>query len=923
LSRTVGWFTTQFPVVLRPHDDWGDTLKSVKESLRAVPHKGLSHGALGGGPLPELSFNYHGRFDVADGGFYRARREVGTDVDPGTTRDHVLEVTGLVERGELELTWHYSANLHDEGTVRRLAGRVLDGLRGIVEHCARPGVGGHTPSDFPLARLTQQQVDAIAGPDVEDVYPLTPLQAGMVFHSLVEPGAYVDRMRLVLDGITDLDAFGQAWQRVVDRTPVLRTSVVWEGVDAPVQVVRRRVALPVTRADEVSDRFDLTAAPLMRVGVTPLADDRVEVVWTSHHVLLDGWSTAQVFAEVLEHYRAITAGDVPALPARRPFRDYLGWLAEQDPAEAEAHWRSVLSGVAGPTPLPFDRLPAEEHRPQRSAVVRLALSPEESEALRDTARRHGLTVNTVVQGLWALLLSRHCGEPDVLFGSTVSGRPAELPGVESVVGMLINTVPTRVVVDGDAPAAAWLKALQAEQSESRRFDFVSLAQVRQWAGTRLFDSAVVFENYPLSEVTETTGVRVRDVDAEEGTNFALTLVAHLTDRLAARLLYDTELFDETTAQRLATHLAVLLRGVAQDADRPVRDLPMATDEELRTVLVEWNDTGAGGPATTIAAAFAAQVRATPHATAVVSGGTALDYAELDARANRLANHLVRLGVRPEDRVGLLAGRSADLVVGVLAVAKAGGAYLPLDTRAPHDRLRLLLSDTPARVLLADAGWADTAAEVHDGPVVRLDVPPDEPDTDPGVAVHPDHLAYVMHTSGSTGTPKGVAVRQRDVVGLAHDHAFDRGHDRVLLHSPTAFDASTYELWVPLLRGGAVVVAPPDDLDAEALRRVVADGGVTALWLTAGLFRAVAQDAPDCLAGVREVWTGGDVVPAAAVRRVLAASPGIVVVDGYGPTETTTFASRRMLTAAEPVPDPVPIGTPLDGMRAYVLDGDLR
>ncbi|QFZ24669.1 non-ribosomal peptide synthase/polyketide synthase [Saccharothrix syringae] len=923
LSRAVGWFTTQFPVVLRPRGDWGDTLKSVKETLRAVPHRGLSFEALGGGRLPGISFNYHGRFDVADGGFYRARREVGSDVDPGATRDHLLEVTGLVERGELELTWHYSADLHDEATVRRLADRVLDGLREIVAHCAQPGVGGHTPSDFPLARLTQEQVDRIAGPDVEDVYPLTPLQAGMVFHSLVEPGAYVDRTRIVLDGVTDPAALAAAWQRVVDRTPVLRTAVVWEGVDEPVQVVRRRVELPVTRADEVPDRFDLATAPLMRVGVTPLGGDRVEVVWTSHHVLLDGWSTAQVFAEVLEVYRATTAGDAPELPARRPFRDYLGWLAGQDPAEAEAHWRSVLAGVAGPTPLPFDRLPTGEHRARRTGVVRLALTAEESAALRDTARRHGLTVNTVVQGLWALLLSRHSGERDVVFGSTVSGRPAELPGVESMIGMLINTVPTRVLVDGDAPAAEWLRALQADQSESRRFDFVSLAQVRQWAGTRLFDSAVVFENYPLSEVTETTGVRVAEVDAEEGTNFALTLVAHLTDRLGARLLHDPDLVDEATARRLATHLAVLLRGVAEDADRPVRALPMATDEELRAVLVDWNDTGAGGPATGIAAAFAARVRNAPHAPAVVCGDTGLTYAELDARANRLARALVRLGVRPDDRVGLLAGRSADLVVAVLAVAKAGGAYVPLDVRAPRERLRLLLADTAAAVLLADAGWADVAREVHDGPVVLLGAEPDEPAGDPGVVVHPDNLAYVMHTSGSTGVPKGVAVRQRDVVGLAFDRAFDRGHERVLLHSPTAFDASTYELWVPLLRGGAVVVAPPDDLDAAGLRRVVADGGVTALWLTAGLFRAVAQDDPACLAGVREVWTGGDVVPAAAVRRVLAACPGIVVVDGYGPTETTTFASRRVLTADAPVPDPVPIGTPLDGMRAYVLDGDLR
>jgi amino acid adenylation domain-containing protein/non-ribosomal peptide synthase protein (TIGR01720 family) len=312
--------------------------------------------------------------------------------------------------------------------------------------------------------------------------------------------------------------------------------------------------------------------------------------------------------------------------------------------------------------------------------------------------------------------------------------------------------------------------------------------------------------------------------------------------------------------------------------------------------------------------------------AVVCGETSASYRELDERANRLAGQLIRLGVRPEDRVGLLLDRSVELVVAVLAILKVGGAYLPLDTRAPLDRMRLVLAEADSTVLVTDRGWRDIAAQVQSGPIVDADTDGGSagPDRTPEVPVYPDQLAYVMYTSGSTGTPKGVAVRHRDIVNLALDRRFDGGgHERVLLHSPLAFDASTYELWVPLLRGGRVVVAPPGDVDATVLPRMIGEHGVTGVWSTAGLFRLLAQEAPECLAGAREVWTGGDVVPAAAVRRVLAASPGVMVVDGYGPTETTTFATSYPMPASEPVPEQIPIGRPLDNMRVYVLDNLLR
>ncbi|MGH3822977.1 MAG: amino acid adenylation domain-containing protein, partial [Pseudonocardiaceae bacterium] len=579
-SRTVGWFTTQFPVALRVSSTgWGELLKSVKEQLRAIPHRGLSYGALRyltpDSPLqddaaPQISLNYHGQWEaVADaGGLYRGLAgPLAPDYAPESVRPYLLDVIGVVAAGQLQLSWTYSENVHDEATITRLASEMLQALRQIVAHCADPQSGGRTPSDFPLAQLNQTQLDHLvgAGRDVADLYPLTPLQAGMVFHSLLDTGsaAYVDQIRLRISGISDPHALGAAWQRMLDRTPLLRTAIVWDGVDEPLQMVHRQVALPIAYhdwralpdAERDQELVQITAAeragvtlsvpPLLRLVIARVAEDEVLLVWTHHHVVLDGWSLAAVFGEVCEQYAAIVHDRDPELVARRPFRDYLHWLAEQDHGQAEQHWRAVLSGVDSRTPLPYDRQPRHAHRSESSASVGIELGAPDTTRLQQVAQRNGLTVNTIVQGAWALLLSRYSGQRDVVFGTTVSGRPAELAGVEAMVGMFINTVPTRVQVDDAQDVVSWLRGLQAAQVDSRRFDFMSLAQVQAYselpAGSALFDSMFVFENYPFDSGTVTeTGLHVRESHTRETTNFALTVQASLREALGLHLAYDPE-----------------------------------------------------------------------------------------------------------------------------------------------------------------------------------------------------------------------------------------------------------------------------------------------------------------------------------------------------------------------------------------------
>ncbi|MEZ0071311.1 amino acid adenylation domain-containing protein [Planotetraspora sp. GP83] len=631
LTRTVGWFTTIFPVALDLPGDpgdpglpgWGATLKSVKEQLRAVPRRGLGYGALRylGGAVkgeadrrPQVSFNYLGQFDwpVGESGLFHAvPGGLSADDDPEAMRPHLLDVVGAIGDQRLEFTWFYSDEVHHEHTVRRLAEDMIGALREIIEHCARPEAGGRTPSDFPLARLDQAGVDRLAGDgrSVEDIYPLTPMQAGMVYHGLSngDQGLYLQQLTFVLDGVADLEVLRAAWQHVVDQTAVLRSRVAWEGVSTPVQVVNRHAAVPFTCLDwtdlpEVewrerlrrlldADRakgVDLGAAPLTRLTVARLSDTEVQVVWTFHHLLLDGWSVFQVLSDVFACHAALAGGRSPEPVARPPFGDYLRWLARRDRREAERYWRGLLAGFAAPTPLGYDRTPGPSHASVSTARLSVRLGEAESGELQEFARRHRLTVNTVLQGAWAVVLSRTSGRRDVCFGATVSGRPADLPGADTITGIFINTVPVRVDVAGPASVVEWLRALQCAQAHSRKFDHVSLTQLQAWSqlpgGVDLFDSIMVFENYPIDdEVAAEHGLRLRELSAVETTNYPLSLAVTPGTRLAVDFGYDPGLFEVATVERLAGQLRHVLRQFIDEPDGQLDRVDTMTEAERSRV----------------------------------------------------------------------------------------------------------------------------------------------------------------------------------------------------------------------------------------------------------------------------------------------------------------------------------------------------
>ncbi|WPO71414.1 amino acid adenylation domain-containing protein [Streptomyces sp. KN37] len=785
---------------------------------------------------------------------------------------------------------------------------------------------------------------------IADVLPLTPVQEGLLFHAVRDgegPDPYLVQARFRIGPGLTAETVRGALAALLDRHPNLRACFRHERLDRPVQVIPHKVALPWKEADltgraaaEVASateellaedrarRFDLARPPAVR-ALFVRHDTGGELVLSFHHILLDGWSVP-----VLERDLAALVTGRP-LPPAVPYRQYALWLSRQDQGLAEAAWREALADLERPAPLVPPQSTQSPEPPDTGGeegapdTARLHLTAELTAALSRRAAEAGVTLNTVTQAAWALVLARLTGGRDLVFGVVVAGRPHDLPGAGEMVGLFINTLPVRVRLRDGETVGELLTRIQDEQARLAPYHHVRLADVRRMAEAaasgELFDSVLAFENFPRGsrEPGDDGPDTVRVTDVRDATHYPVTLAVVAGERLFLSVGCRHGLDAAVVAARVVRAFEQLAGDLATPVDR----IDVLPEEEHRRLLAR----SAGAPAAplpgpaTVTGRFAAQAARTPDAPAVESGDDVLTYAALAAESDRLARRLTAAGVAPGSTVALLLSRSPSLVVAQLAVLKAGACWLPLDPAQPAERLARLLDGASAGLVLTE-GEPSVPLPAGVRPMAVRGRSP-ESAAPPAVAPHPEAPACVMYTSGSSGEPKAVVVPQRAIADLAADRCFggadgSGAHHRVLLHSPHTFDAATYEIWVPLLNGGTVVVCPAGPVTPALLARVLPERRVTALWLTAELFRTVAELAPGSLRGLREVWTGGDVVDAEAVRRVRRHCPGTVVVNGYGPTEATVFATAHRVTGPAPSGAP-PIGRPLDGTRVHLLDARLR
>jgi amino acid adenylation domain-containing protein/non-ribosomal peptide synthase protein (TIGR01720 family) len=992
LGRTVGWLTSLFPVRLdltgidvdaafAGGPQLGDAVKAVKEQMLALPDRGMGWGLLRylnsetAAELVELgtgqiSFNYLGRVDTGEvpdemkslGWLPAAHGELSAPGDPDMAANKTIDINAIVldtdEGGVLSASFAFPTGAVSADTVERLAGLWSDALSALATYSEAPGSGGLTPSDVPLVRLSQSDISSFEGryPELTDIWSLSPLQQGLLFHALFADASIdVYTMQVVLDlaGEVDAERLHRAAQTLLDRYENLRTSFTATADGETVQIVQQNVRLPWNTLDlshldglerdaalvdalaaDQRRHFDVSTAPLLRFLLVRITPTTYKLAMTNHHVLLDGWSLPLVMKELLYLYAAQSS--TASMPRVRSYRSYLAWLDRQDPAVSLSAWTRALDGVEEPTFVAQPSVGREIS--SRSAEAEKSVDVDTTAALVALGGRLGVTVNTLVQAAYGLLIAHVTGRTDVVFGATVSGRPAALPGVESMIGLFINTIPVRVRFDPADTVENYLVRIQGEQADLLDHHHVGLVDIQRAIGVgNLFDTLTIFESYPVDEAQLTQqaaaidGMTVEGVSSNDNTHYPLTLLVVAEDRISFTLKYISDLFDPAYIDSVLARLVGILETFVSDTTVAVGDIDLLGSAERTRVIETWNDTAHEVDAgVMLTEQFRARVAANPDATAVVFEDATVTYAEFSDRVNCLARHLVSLGVGPQSLVALGMRRGIDLMVGIYAVLEAGGAYVPIDPDHPADRIEYILDTAEPVVVLSTSHDREGLPERF--PILELDTVgltgyPNGAltDADRLAPVRPGNTAYVIFTSGSTGRPKGVAVSHRAVVNemawMVHQYSLDE-NDVYLQKTATTFDVSLWGFFLPLWVGATVVLATPDGhRDPEYVAERIARHGVTVTDFVPSMLTVFAAYATEeqCRS-LRHVYVVGEALPPETVTDFRAiTSAGIHNL--YGPTEaavTVTFWE----TEPEDV-STVPIGAPEWNTQAYVLDGRLH
>ncbi len=963
LTRTVGWFTTKYPVSLAVGGlSWaqvsaggsalGSVIKDAKEQLRALPDP-LTYGLLRylntevdlHDPAPPVGFNYLGRLGTpAQAGAAEEMWRLGPDgvsltgaaAAVAMPLAHTVELNAGTVDSEvgpsLQANWTWAPSAVDGEQVSRLSRLWFEALAAICVH-VRDGGGGLTPSDIAPARLNQQQIDELQQQfEITDILPLTPLQQGLLFHARTAHArgdVYAVQVDIALSGTLDQHRLRAAVHAVISRHPHLAARF-HRQFDEPVQLIPADPAPGWRYVEFDSDSVDveeqieqlcaaeraavcaLADEPAIRVAVIRTAPDRHRLVLTNHHIVMDGWSLPILLGEIFASYHG------QRLPAAVSYRRFVSWLAGRDLDAARGAWQQVLAGFDTPTLV---GPPAGLGMGARG-VASFRMSEETTRGLVELARSHRTTVNTVLQGGFAQLLMWLTGQHDVAFGTAVSQRPAELVGAESMVGLFINTVPVRANITPATTTADLLNQLQGTYNDTLDHQHLALNEIHRITGQdKLFDTLFVYQNFPIDTATVSGDdeLSITEFTGSEFNHYPLTVQAQPGPQLNLRVEYDTDVFDAASIETLIGRLERVLVGMAADPRRRLSSIDVL-DAGEHARLARWGQravlTAVAPASLSIPQVFAARVAVAPGAVVLVEGGRSVTYRELDEASNRLAHALIGRGVGPGRCVALVVERAAEAVVAVLGVLKTGAAYVPVDAAIPRERIGFVLADA-APVLAVSTVGLRSRLDGHGVAVLEVDDPvvAAQPATAPA-PVAADEVAYVIYTSGTTGVPKGVGVTHANVTRLigSLDERLPAAGVWPLCHS-LAFDVSVWEIFGPLLRGGRLVVVPeevaasPDDFHA-----LLAAEQVSVLTQTPSALTALD---PAGLESATLVVVG-EACPAQVVDRW---APGRTMINAYGPTETTMcVAISAPLTAGSGA---VPIGSPVAGAALFVLDGWLR
>ncbi|MGG0792541.1 amino acid adenylation domain-containing protein [Brevibacillus laterosporus] len=963
IARTVGWFTSQYPVVLemKPEQNLPYLIKRVKEGLRHIPQKGIGYGIIRylsdhqGNSYniePQISFNYLGQFDqdLQNNAMQISPYSVGDTISKNTARPYVLDLNGMIAGEELSLTISYSSKEYRRETIERLAGLLRESLREVIAHCVTKEQKELTPSDVLLKGLTVEELEQLIDQtqhvgELENAYTLTPMQKGMLFHSLVNPhlGAYFEQTTFTLQGAFDVIAFEKSLNVLVQRNEVLRTNFYSGWKEHPVQVVFREKPAGFLYEDlrELNEEqceayiatllrrdkdkgFDLAHDTLMRVTILRTKDETYRFVWSFHHILMDGWCLSLIAKEVFEIYFAYQEQSQPQLAPVRPYSSFIEWLEKQDAEAASRYWHDYLEGYEHQTILGKTK---RQEKPAEFVVKRhiISLSEQLTQRMNQIAKQQNVTVNTLMQTAWGILLQKYNDNQDVVFGSVVSGRPTEVPGIESIIGLFINTIPVRVRCEAEATAAEVMEMLQEQALASRAYDTYPLYEIQAQTEQKqsLITHIMVFENYPVQQQMEqlgsssSTGFEIVNVETVEQTNYDFNLIVVPGAEIGIRLEYNASVYDQASVERIGGHLVHIIEQIIQNPQITMKELDLLTEEEKTQILEVWGNTAASYPREkTIHQLFEEQVERTPHQVAVVFENKQLTYRELNEKANRLARVLRAQGVGPDQAVGILVERSLEMIVGILAILKAGGAYVPINPEYPEERIRFMLEDSGIKLLLLQSQLQERIT--FTGELVILDEShaPDGDGSNLEPIVLANNLIYIIYTSGTTGQPKGVMIEHQSVVNTIFwfsDRYFEQMNHKMLFMAEYTFDPSVDQIFATLLNGATLHCIRKDMLwNKKYLVDYITANEITILNISPAFMQELLAD-EEKIACLHTLISGGEQLDDALKAKLM--SKGYKLHNHYGPTETTI----EVIAGECDKQTPVALGKPISNTLVYILN----
>jgi len=970
-SRTIGWFTSLYPVLLEKGavTEPGELIKTVKEQLRRVPGRGLGYGilkyinrepALQGAKNWEIVFNYLGQFDnvVNESKWFAGSGDsTGAAVSELYEVSEKLSVNCFVQSGELVLNWSYSGLHYEPATISKLAEKYLSQLETLISHCLEQGLDGQsfTPSDYGLgAEISYVEMDNFLEESfngkkrkdqVEGIYRLSGLQQGMLFHALYddEVGAYIEQFTCDLLS-PDLQVLTTCWQLVIKNHSVLRSGFYSDVFTIPVQCVYREVDLPIevldhrgmnTEQQEAAiaeylelnrtKGFDFKSAPLMHIGLIQVDDTRFRMLWTFHHILFDGWSMPVLMEEFLSTYDSLSGGTLPKGIEEDRYEDYIRYLERRDKELEQSYWRNYLQGLDESTLLPFiGGTTNSTSVAGKNKLQTLAFDSTISRKIQGFAQRNRLTVNTIMQGVWSLLLHHYTRNDNVAFGVIVSGRPDDLTNVEKRVGMYINTLPLHSVLKDEDTVTEWLQEMQSQQVASRQCQYTPLHEVQAWAGIQgdLFDSILIFENYPVSDVigAKQWSLGIENIQMHEQTNYPLSIGVVSADKINIGFSYNAAILNDQYVQEISAHFEHVLMQMIEGKANRVSEIKIMPDCEEQHIRLDFNKTASAfSNGKSITALFEEQVLTTPGATALVFESTVLSYRQLNEQSNQLANYLQRLGVGKDMLVPICIERGIKMVVGILGILKAGAAYVPVDPEYPLDRINYMLEDMGAEIVLL-SNYVQSKIQLKDrGTLINLDTAwneiMQEAVTDTKMVTDVNDLVYVIYTSGSTGRPKGVEIEHKGLVNLVFGQVKElglRAGMSVLQFASFGFDASCSEIFTALLTGSKLVIPRKEDLlSTDAITGLIKKHHIDLVTLPPS-YQVLIKDS---LKYIPILISAGEPLNGALAKETQ--SQGVRVFNAYGPTENTVCVSMTDQPVLED--GTVTIGKPIGNVEVYIVD----